>query len=374
MSKERFKIMFASIFTFVLILCFFGGCGQDKDNDNDGIYFIEGKTGLIGEGLVNWYGRTKATDSLVASDNVTSGFEVGFFGTELIADLSGQSGAYLSVFLDGDTDCETNVIKELNSRKTVTLVSKLSEGAHTVKVLKRSEAADALCSLYSLKTDGRFVDPLEMPARKMEIYGDSITAGYGNLGNNSGTKTNENSNGLYTYSFLAAQNLNAQINTIAYSGYGLYTSRWSAGLIPSIYQCISGGDGTLWDFNSYQADVVMINLGTNDYANLGGANAAMPFFNAQSFKTAYKTFIGNLREKYPHASIVCIYGMMDNSAVMTGAISSTVTEINNDGDTNVHYLNLPQADNSGVGGHPSAAAHLIASAALTEELKELMNW
>ena len=118
----------------------------------------------------------------------------------------------------------------------------------------------------------------------------------------------------------------------------------------------------------------MINLGTNDYANLDGANAAMPSFNAQSFKTAYKTFIGNLREKYPHASIVCIYGMMDNSAVMTGAISSTVTEINNDGDTNVHYLNLPQADNSGVGGHPSAAAHLSAFAALTEELKELMNW
>jgi lysophospholipase L1-like esterase len=67
-------------------------------------------------------------------------------------------------------------------------------------------------------------------------------------------------------------------------------------IYPNMYY-ESSGAGTAWNFASWQADVVVVALGTNDFSagDPGSAN----------FKTAYLGFLTSLRTYYPGAYILC---------------------------------------------------------------------
>merc|ERR1719450_819633 len=53
-----------------------------------------------------------------------------------------------------------------------------------------------------------------------------------------------------------------------------------------------------WDFNNWQADVVTINLGTNDYV-FGNPTP-------DHFQKEYTALISLVRSKYPNALIACL--------------------------------------------------------------------
>lgn len=324
--------------------------------------------------FVNWYGRTAPLGSAVEFDNVAAGFETTFYGTKLTAKLTGRQGSYLSVFVDGEDDSGKFIIKNLTSETDVTLAENLEQGFHTVKVLHRGEPQTSGASLVSLTTDGWLSTAPDKPERKIEVYGDSISAGYANMAASTEAKGNVNSNGLYTYAYLAAANLDAQINVIAYSGWGMFTTRWNNYLVPDVYSYVTAYNKTAWDFSSYQADVVIINLGTNDIGNAGGGNPNMPVFTAENYKNAYKNFATALRGKYPNAHILCVYDMMDKSEIIKTAIRDMIAERKTAGDSNLSFFSLTSSDNSAPGGHPSTSGHLSASKTLTAHLKELMSW
>ena len=63
----------------------------------------------------------------------------------------------------------------------------------------------------------------------------------------------------------------------------------------------------LHDFSSWQADVVTINLGTNDFA-FGDPTK-------EAFRKGYLSFIQDVREKYPNALIACMEPILDSCAV-----------------------------------------------------------
>ena len=59
-----------------------------------------------------------------------------------------------------------------------------------------------------------------------------------------------------------------------------------------------GSCPSLWDFSSWQADVVTINLGTNDFA-FGNPTQ-------EEFRNGYRSFLQQVRSKYPNALIAAI--------------------------------------------------------------------
>ena len=340
----------------------------------------------ISSEYVNFFGRN-FYDNGVVMQYTASGFEVKFYGSELKAQISSKTNTVSSythkprmqVLVDGEKVDQTESLNESDternatnngqkiininstSKNEYTLVSGLNKGWHTVKVLKRTAARrggnmmDSVI-LHSLTSDGYIVKAPEIPANqlKIEVYGDSITCGFGNLTTGGGSMRNNDTNGLLTYHYLAAEKLGAQVNAQGHSGWGVYCNSVgskSSDLWPAKYNKYA--DGTTAYTMGYDADVIVINLGTNDAGGLGNSNFAgnKETFVAD-FANAYKAWINNLLSRNPDAKIILSYGMMGVDSNVKAGIEKTVQDLNN---PNVTYLQLTP---KGSGGHPSKSHHI----------------
>lgn len=344
------------------------------------------------ESYVNFYGRTYYDNvkKSVMFPYGAAGFEVKFYGTALYANMSAViNGAYspwVQVLVDGETVPEDDLqANKINLTKTadneVTLISGLNEGVHTVKVLKRSAYARGAtimdeAGLKSFKTNngGYIMSPDKKPELKIDLYGDSISCAYGNLAEtyNEGGMTSKNTNALLGYHYLAAQALNAQINIQAHSGWGVYvftdgTVQTSYGQWYNRFQYLKYGSSKEWDFNRYKADVVVINLGTNDQNGISKGN-----YNSADFIKYYKQMIDGLMAKYgTDAKFVLCYGMMGTNSTVGADIAAVANSYGN----NVKYLNFTDygtISGTYATGHPSQAAHKKSGADLAKFISDIL--
>ncbi len=318
--------------------------------------------------FVRYYGRNTHLDGEVIMNNTGSGFEVTFYGTELYADLSAWYGAWygftqISVMVDGDTDTTKNVVV-LNKATTKTaypLVTGLEEGLHTVKVLKRTEALSTSMTLHGLHTDGYFKPADRTEKLKIEVYGDSITAGYGNLRPNSnpdGTDANTQS-GLQTYATYAAWALGAEINVQARSGIGMYTSGNidDSMQVNTGYAYVNYDQAYSWNFENYTPNIVIINLGTNDYWNPA-------VFQKEKFVEEYVGFVKKLAAIYGEdTAFVLVSGLMERE------VDTFVQQVQTELESQIPNLVLRHQFKQCAYGHPLAAEHLAASQELVALLK-----
>lgn len=335
---------------------------------------------------INWYGRNErnATFRAMICYNSAAGFEVTFWGTQLtmsyISEINVKNfldgSCYLCVQIDGSEDYEAGFteLPFASNQKEITLVSGLAEGKHTIEVRRATEDMCASWEIYSLKTDGFFLAPSEKPVRKIEIYGDSISAGRGNM-RAVGEKENDNSNqenALMTYGAVAARSLNAQYNIFAVSGscVGSYSTNVGANIIPKLYTkyAPTANARSKWDFAAYVPDVVIIDLGTNDI--IGNSEKQEGF--AEKLKSEYTAFVQNLKTKYPDATIVLCSGTFHYSRMNIQAYNALFEEIAKSFEqgARVCHLALDKSDNA----HPTASENKNYGAALTEFIRSVTGW
>lgn len=310
-----------------------------------------------------------------------AGFEATFYGTELKASLTNQSisAGYVTeiqVLLDGekvptiDANARKIVLDKGAKASEYTIVSGLTAGKHTVKVLKRDSYIKGASRLdefgfVSLKTDGYLYkqDKTANEKRyKIDVYGDSITAGWANLDGGTGDATSQNTNALLTYAYRIAENLDADINTQGNSGWGVYIGSDGSSESGRVWYnkptLLHGQTSTEWDFSKYQADLVIINLGTNDSTGIGTT------YDSATFIDRYKTMIDSLKEKMPNAKFLLTIGMMGGGQVITDvkAVADSY------GETGGVYFKQTTAKASG--GHPSVQVHMAAGEELTEFIRQ----
>lgn len=316
--------------------------------------------------LVRYYGRNVHNNGKVMMNNIASGFEVSFKGTRLSATLDGWFGSWygytrISVLIDDETDTAKHivVINKGTTKTEYSLATDLSEGVHKVKVLKRTEALSTSLTLHGLKTDGYFLPADKTRKLRMEAYGDSITAGYGNLrGSLSDTTSSEYQSGLQTYATYTAQLLDAEINVQARSGIGLYTS---ANIddklqVNSGYAYTTYDQEYAWNFDNYVPDVVIINLGTNDYWN----NSV---FNSDKFISEYVTLVKRLAGLYGEdTSFVLVSGLMEQ------AVDQFVAKVTSQLISSIPNIVIRYKFNQCKAGHPLYEEHLEAAEKLSEYL------
>lgn len=314
-----------------------------------------------------------------------SGFEATFYGTELKATLTQNSitQSYVTeiqILLDGekvpanDSSARKIVLDKNAGSKPYeyALLSGLSAGKHTVKVLKRDsyiagESRYDEFGFVSLKTDGYLYKQdkaANAKRHKIDVYGDSITAGYGNLGG--AGVTSQNTNALLTYAYRVAENLNADINTQGNSGWGVYIGSTGTTANERVWNgkvtLLHGQTSTEWDFGKYQADLVIINLGTND--SKGQGNGA---YNSDDFIKNYKQIIASLKEKMPDAKFLLTLGMMGSGTVMNDVKKVAESYGENGG---VYFHALTNHDCHSENGHPTVNAHLTSGDELTKYIRE----
>ena len=297
-----------------------------------------------------------------------------FDGTEAKATIKSQGDNWFNIIVDGVVKTPINVN---NTTKTITLASGLTSGKHTVTVFKRTEAQVGVAQFLGFDFgSGKLLAPPPEAARKIEYIGDSITCAYGNEGTDRNQPfTPPNQNAYLSFASLTARNLNADQITVAYSGKGVFRNYGGnmQEVMPVLYpRTIPQDPNTIWDYKSWIPDVVVINLGTNDFSTDAPSET--------SFVNAYKGLVCRVRSQYPDAHIFCTMGPMlwgDSIPTCRGYLTKVVDSFKSGGDSSVHFFEYPQQleqDGYGEDWHPSIKTHQKMSDLLTNAIKETLDW
>ncbi|MFY0599781.1 MAG: hypothetical protein JXR03_08910 [Cyclobacteriaceae bacterium] len=248
-----------------------------------------------------------------------SSVKINFEGSSIDALLKDETGDnYYNVIVDEDS---MFILQPETSKQYYTLAKSLKKGAHSVEIFKRTEWTRGKTLFYGFRIEGDTQSLLEpnRKTRKMEFYGNSITAGYA-VEDFSGGDSPEGTytNNYLSYSSIVARNYNATQHVICRSGIGIMLS-WFPQIMPDIYDRLIPSDpASKWDFDQYKPDIVVVNLFQND-------SWLVKNFDHQEFKKkfkdeapdeqfivdSYQRFVSSLRRKYPDANIICMLGNMD---------------------------------------------------------------
>ena len=292
----------------------------------------------------------------------------------------GETGTnYYQVTIDGQAPVKLAVSP---SQTVYGIGQDLVLGEHTVEVLKLTESYVGPSELQGFRLHGQLLEPPTRPALRLEFIGDSITCGYGNevaitQADNPTTGFHSvNENITKAYGSLTARNLGAEAQMVCYSGRGLYRNNTGSttGTLPQLYDSVLPDQPlSHWSFARYTPDIVVINLGTNDFA------PGVP--DAARFTAAYQDFVTRLRGYYPQARIICTTSPMlsdwypsgqNQMSTIRSWVSSVVKDFNDQGDARVHYLAFaPQSEPYGEDWHPSLSTSQSMATSLADFIRAL---
>lgn len=302
-----------------------------------------------------------------------------FEGDTLAATFADERGDnYYNVIVDNDS---LTIFRPDTAKREYILAAGLGEGPHNVEIFKRTEWDRGMTSFYGFRIAGnaKLLPRDEPKKRKIEFYGNSITAGYA-IDDLSGRDRSDSifTNNYLSYARLTADHYQAQYSCICKSGIGITVS-WFPVIMPEIYDRLNPVDSTSrWDFSRYTPDVVVINLFQNDswivslpnhaeFKARFGTQAPTPEF----IINAYADFVRSIRANYPDAQIVCILGTMDatrEGSPWPGYVEQAVAQL---GDPKIFTHFIPYKN---TGGHPNAAEQQAMAQSLILFLDEHIRW
>lgn len=271
--------------------------------------------------------------------------------------LSGTSVIRYAVFADGQL-ANTLDVTGRETGKEVEILTGLEKGVHTVKIVRATQENIGGFKVQGLLINGNYLKTENTRSLAIDFYGDSITVGYGTDTIPADGDWVKYSNGTQAYAFLTAEALKANYNIFAYAGIGFYAD--SNGNTNN--NMMKQLDGFAYNKN---ADVTVINLGTNDLSQLSVAGGL------EKLKTEFVAFLQKIREQHPGSAIVLAYGMMNDSSNMKALISHAVTSFYENGDGNIYSVQLPKGT-SGGHGHPNNEQQAAAANASTPFLQKVL--
>jgi lysophospholipase L1-like esterase len=295
-----------------------------------------------------------------------------FNGTAIGVTLTDYANDVFEVVLDG----KHTVVPSVGGTTKYVLGTGLTDGPHDLLLYRRTEAfwGDTVFGGFDIDPSAYLPgDPV--PTRRLEVIGDSISAGYGDEGTFPCTFSPATENHYLTYEAIAARTLAADLNTEAWSGIGMLRDNngMTTDQMPVRYlRTLPNKDTTsTWDFSKFIPDAVVINLGTNDFAT---GDPGMPF------QTAYTTFVTDLRGHYPNARFFLAVGPTMSGApyaAAKGYLTNVITARASAGDKNVALLEFgtqDPADGYGCDYHPNLTTHQKMSDKLVAALKADLGW
>lgn len=319
----------------------------------------------------------------------SSGLSFTFTGTEASIDIESTTGANsIELTVDG----EPIVILDVDGSPISTSV--LPFGNHSVSLRKRSEAQYGTIFLGDVTSDGT-IRPDTPPSRQVEIIGDSISVGYGLDGVLPCTDSAAYQNNPKTYGAVAAKALGADYTVLAWSGKGLVRNIATGNpedeklpLIPALYSRYGANDadGSYTFPESWNPDVVVINLGTNDWSYLGynenGSYPARDPIDPATFTAGAVDFVHSIQTHYPEAEFFLLNSPMlgdswptpedAQKTTQTNAILEAIELLN---DEKVHFLDWPsQGSDVGCDYHPNEATNAAEAEVLAAAISEVLGW
>jgi lysophospholipase L1-like esterase len=334
-----------------------------------------GHAGVVAAG-VRWFGRVDTSNAAMPRFSWSgTGFVASISGTGLSVGLSLTSSNEPYLFKPV-VDGAPQAVLKMTASGTLTVASGLAAGTHTVELYRQTEGPEGDSQLTSLTVaGGQLLAPPAGPARLIEVIGDSITCGYGDLGALADSDCFPTESDWDSYASVAARALGAEVSTICASGRGVVRNYGgdTAGTLPMVYAQTMYNDATpTWDFH-IEPDAVVVNLGTNDISNNKG-DPGTPF------ETAYLGLLQTVRAHYPHAYIVCLIGPLLSGSDLTtieGHIHDVVQMLTTAGDARVEFFDQLQPQPSSAYAcqyHPDVTEQTLMGTELATEIAAKLGW
>jgi len=320
-------------------------------------------------GRFNWKKPEAPSASFPGSEVV-----IHFIGSELAAKLSTSGKDEIQIVVDGRPE---SVLKLTNDPVLYLVGRDLGPGEHTAVLFKRTEAYYGSMTVHELLLQaGSRLLPTPKILRNVEFIGDSITCGFGDeAANKDEPNSASNSNHYLSYAALAARQLGAEHISVSVSGIRLTEAKGLESM-PTVYRRMGPQkNDPPWDFERGPIpDVVVINLGTNDFHFVDDLNA-------EEWEKSYNAFLDFIRAQRPDAHIFLANGPMmqlDPKLEHLRRWNRDVVEQRKAaGDTKLHLLDFEIQDPSdgfGSGWHPSIKTHEKMAARLVSAIRSATGW
>ncbi|MBL7970849.1 MAG: endoglucanase [Prolixibacteraceae bacterium] len=231
-----------------------------------------------------------------------------FRGSECAVKMSDTGHNYYNVFID-DQPSKTFDVK---SDTTLVIASGLGTQIHRVQIYKRTEGNQGTGTFKGvlIPDNGELLPWKDVPTRKIEFIGNSITCGYGTEGLSKTERWKPSTENNYlSYSSIMARALKADYHIVAHSGLGVvrnygYKEKVSPSAMPDRFNRVyDEKEQPVWNFKQWKPDAVVINLGTNDFTT-------KPFPDKDVFKAGYEKLINEVRKQYGELPVFCVVGPM----------------------------------------------------------------
>lgn len=353
-----------------------GGGGSETGGGTAG----GGASGTAGGGgappvtspALRWLGRIEEVADGARFAWPGTGFEARFSGTTATATITTGIDDFFQIAIDGDD----SVLETMPGTHEYVLASGLEPGEHELVLWRRTESSAGAVTVGAVGfgADGQLLAPRPRE-RRLEIIGDSISAGYGvDCSSNAEPFSYPTENHYLTYGALAARELDAELHTLAWSGLGMvrdYAGQTNEQM-PERYERTIGTEATsTWDFSRYSPHAVIVHLGTNDFAT-GDPGPV--------FAETYLTFVEGLRSRYATARVyLAVSPMLSGSsrASLKSYLEQVLAARTQAGDTNLALIEFqpPTAEEGwGCDWHPNAATQATMGQLLVATLTSDLGW
>ena len=274
--------------------------------------------------------------------------------------LGGNVTQYLKTYIDGK---ENTKIELQPGEQTVTLFENLTPGKHTLKLLKLNEASVSKLGLYALNTEGEvdyYHREYSSPRKKIEFYGDSLTCGYGNLGDPSiKIFRTQDEDGSLTYAQMLADKLDYDPTFVSCSGIALSEILAPYGVdMMDQYNTV---EGTIpYDMSLCSPDIVVMNLGSNDHGGYLAEDITQEKRDAgiEEFINNYSIIMEPIFKNNPDCKVISVYNMCHSiDPALIKAIKQATKNLNEKyGEDSAFTIQLMN-NQTGANGHPDLIGH-----------------
>lgn len=289
---------------------------------------------------------------------------------------------YFSAYVDRvKTRVCANEFKKAEGEYLLPLAKNLSSGVHNFKLLRQSEAERGPSTVADILLDGQFLARPESSNTLIEFIGDSITCGYANLATCSmppdPCSTSLYEEGTLGYAYLTAEKLGFDFSMLSRQGTGIVAG-WDyltnpMGAIPRVYHLNSFyRDQREYDFKR-KADIVVINLGTNDIYKYLGDEKDENLSDSDFIDIIYSVLC-DVNDKNGDPIMIVAVGMMTNPqthAPLYEWYNKAIERFEDSRGRKIHFCHLPENYKGGK-AHPDVEGHRAAAEVLTKFIENLL--
>lgn len=258
------------------------------------------KTVKANDPNISFTGRVqRMDDGAVRYDWVGTYVQTIFYGSAITVRIAEEGESYNLVFIDGKPLGKIHFSgKEPHD---VVLAKGLSNGNHCLRLQKVTEGEFGRTTIYSFTAKGKGNFKAVKPKKRLiEVIGDSYSCGYGAEGTEKSHFELKTENCYKAYECAIARYFDADYVIVAHSGMGMarnYAGKTMKTMTLRYPLLFDDHDSIAYDFKQYRPDLVIINLGTNDFSVNGAPG---------NYVSNYVRMIKTVRSHYGDVPVLCV--------------------------------------------------------------------